>query len=298
LLASPTAWAQNCSSGSTIAKTVAGTSYTIAQADICALLVFTSGSTVTINLPAPGTGGGFMPSPNIMIFMKGAGAGTLTPLAGGGATPTINGSSTMSLASGSSVRVFLGTDGNWYGAFNGANTGSTVAVANGGTGVTSGTAGNEYIFTGSTTVVAATPASAMTTPSNQTGISGATGAAVMLGLGGATGPATLTPVFSGRVRYTLTGSVVVGTANDGVTLTCSHGTGTAPANNAALTGTQDGAGVSFVNAASTTEKVPFSCTGVVTGLTLSTAVWFDLAVLNITGGTATITGATFTASEF
>src|SRR5215469_9079089 len=298
-LAPVTAWA-GCSVGVPgTGKIVTGTSYTIGQLDGCNGLVFTSGSSIAVSLPAPGTQGGFQSDFNVFVYAQGAGAVTVTPSApvvGGGAAPTINGGSTLVINGGSAAQIRQDSAGNWIGLYSKASGSSgTTPVANGGTGLTSGTSGGILGFTASGTIASAaaltlngfvigggagatptalaactagqlaygsagapacgTPAFAMTKPSNQSGISGATGAAVMLGLGGATNPATLTPVVTGRVAYSITGTVNVGTSGSGVTLTCSHGTGTAPANNAALTGTQDGAGVQFINAASTTEKV-------------------------------------------
>jgi len=339
VLAPVTAWA-GCSVGVPgTGKIVTGTSYTIGQLDGCNGLVFTSGSSIAVSLPAPGTQGGFQQDFNVFVYAQGAGAVTVTPSApvvGGGAAPTINGGSTLVINGGSAAQIRQDSAGNWIGLYSKASGSSgTTPVANGGTGLTSGTSGGILGFTASGTIASSaaltlngfvigggagatptalaactagqlpygsagapacgTPAFAMTKPSNQSAISSAT--AVMLGLGGATNPATLTPVTTGRIEYAITGTVTANTSGASAAITCSHGTGTAPANAAALTGTQDSAALTFTNAASTTEKVPFSCNGVLSGLALSTAVWFDLAV-SITSGTTTITAATFTANEF
>ena len=135
---------------------------------------------------------------------------------------------------------------------------------------------------------------ATSTVASPTGITGATGAAVMLGLAGQLTPAAA----AGRAYISITGTVNVGTSSSGATLQCRFGAGAAPANNAALAGTAIGAAVTFINAASTTEKVPFACGGIASSLTPGTAIWIDLSVLNITSGTATITAATVTGFEF
>ena len=86
------------------------------------------------------------------------------------------------------------------------------------------------------------------------------------------------------------------TINDGATVQIRYGTGTAPTNGAALTGTQLGASQTFT-ALVAAQKDGFSITGIATGLTIGTAYWIDAALAAVTAGTATITGVTVTASE-
>lgn len=126
-------------------------------------------------------------------------------------------------------------------------------------------------------------------PSNQTGTASAT--AVMMGLAG-----TITPVVTGRICITVSGDVFNPNIGDGATVQLSYGTGAAPANGAALAGTQVGTAVKYV-AATVAAKVPFSVTAVVTGLTLSTAYWIDLAVAATTGGTASVNEVSISAFE-
>lgn len=133
-------------------------------------------------------------------------------------------------------------------------------------------------------------ARSLSTPANPTGNGTAT--QKMAGLAGA-----ITPVVTGRVVIIINGTTFNATAiADGVTLQISYGTGTAPANAAALTGTQVG-GIQKYVAATTAGKAPFCLAANVTGLTLGTAYWIDLAVADITGGTADITDVTITAFE-
>lgn len=127
------------------------------------------------------------------------------------------------------------------------------------------------------------------TPSNPTGTSSAT--AVMMGLAGA-----ITPRFSGRVLIMLSGVIFNAGIGQGATPQLSWGTGAAPTNGAALTGNQVGGAVPYV-AATITGKAPFALQAVVTGLTLNTAVWLDLALSAQTAGTATVSNLSLTAAE-
>lgn len=98
---------------------------------------------------------------------------------------------------------------------------------------------------------------------------------------------TITPKTTGAVIITISGTVVdpSGTAaGNGIIYQLSYGTGSAPANAAALAGTQIGTTQSYTSpttviAADT--NVPFSTTAVVTGLTVGTAYWIDLAAKSV-----------------
>lgn len=131
-------------------------------------------------------------------------------------------------------------------------------------------------------------AATQATPGNPTGAT----AGAMMGLAGA-----ITPVNTGRVAITVSGDCFnAGAIADGVTIAIRTGTGTAPVNAAALTGTIRGTTINYVTA-TTAEKAPFSLSALVTGLTVGTAVWIDLGVANITGGTATVENITIVAVE-
>lgn len=105
----------------------------------------------------------------------------------------------------------------------------------------------------------------------------------MQGLAGA-----ITPKKSGSVLVTITGTLVhsAATVNVGAIWQISHGTGTAPTSNAVLTGTQDGNTVQSKLATAATAaadvSVPFSITALITGLTVGTAIWIDLAAKALT----------------
>ena len=115
-----------------------------------------------------------------------------------------------------------------------------------------------------------------------------TSAYAMQGLAGA-----ITPKRSGKIMVTISGNIICSTttAGDGIDVQISHGTGTAPANAAALAGTQDGNIQGYRNPSTVTAAdvlVPFSTTAVIIGLTLDTAYWLDLAAKSI--GTASACG--------
>lgn len=116
----------------------------------------------------------------------------------------------------------------------------------------------------------------MSTPANPTGVLGTT--YKMQGLGSG---ATITPVGSGNVRVTIDGvhKAPTGSGLTNSIYTIAYGTGTAPINGAAATGTLVGATCTVGILAGITPitpiTLPFSKTVIVTGLSLSTPVWFD-----------------------
>lgn len=144
------------------------------------------------------------------------------------------------------------------------DTTGTTAVANGGTGAT------------------VAPARTASSPSDPTGTASTTG--VMMGLAGA-----ITPTVSGAVVITITGTIQNDTNGDGAQAQIRYGTGSAPANGDALTGTTAGVykGINTVGAGNP-KRVPFALSFLVTGLSVSTAHWIDVGLKAITGGTANI----------
>lgn len=132
------------------------------------------------------------------------------------------------------------------------------------------------------------------TPANQTG--NATATLKMNGLGAAGAPCTITPVSSGRVIFVVSGDLTNSTILDGVTYKLVFGTGAAPANAAAATGTVIGATRS-VAVAVAAQAQGFSIQASTTGLALATAVWYDLQIADVTGGTASVSNITCTANE-
>jgi len=119
---------------------------------------------------------------------------------------------------------------------------------------------------------------------------------VMMGLGAT---AAITPTNSGRLSITAWGNIGNNTANNGAKARLVYGTGTAPVNGAAQTGSGACANTPNVAFDSTAnnQSAPFSMTCIVSGLTPATAYWIDLSVAAITAGTATVTGVSVQALE-
>jgi hypothetical protein len=114
---------------------------------------------------------------------------------------------------------------------------------------------------------------------------------VHMGLGAT---ASITPVLAGRIAFTITGDIA-STNGQSATTQLSFGSGSAPTNGTAFTGTQVGSQV--VQTALTGYLVtPFSLTAVVTGLVVGTAYWLDL-VLKSSSGNATVTTVSVSAME-
>lgn len=107
---------------------------------------------------------------------------------------------------------------------------------------------------------------------------------VMMGLGTTL---KITPTSSTRVKITLSFTVVSDKANGQVRFNLRQGTGTAPANAAAASGTAISSIQTFLAAVANQTGV-LACSVVVTGLTVGTAYWFDMAVnaANVSGAGA------------
>ena len=108
-----------------------------------------------------------------------------------------------------------------------------------------------------------------------------TAAYKMQGLAG-----SITPKRSGIILITISGTATSSTvtAGDGIQYQISYGTGSAPSNGGALAGTQNSTIQKYVNPATVIAAdvaTPFSTTVVVTGLTIGTAYWIDLAAESI-----------------
>jgi hypothetical protein len=119
-----------------------------------------------------------------------------------------------------------------------------------------------------------------------------------MGLGGGADQFTFVPEKTGRVLVWIGGMVLNSTAaGDGVTITGRWGTGTPPSNgDTSGLGTQFSIPQHFV--ASTTDgQQGFLVMGVVTGMTVGTVYWFDLSIVAVTGGGATVKDVQFVAVE-
>lgn len=106
-----------------------------------------------------------------------------------------------------------------------------------------------------------------------------------------------TPSLTGRVKVTVQATIANATADDGGEIQISYGTGTPPANAAALAGSQGG---SIAQSTSPTANAAYTVTAfaVMTSLTVGTQYWFDLAYASIAGGAATISNITILIEEF
>lgn len=135
-------------------------------------------------------------------------------------------------------------------------------------------------LTTQTETLAVVPQVGVTGTASPTGTTSTTG--VMMGLAGA-----ITPRVGGRVLIIVTGVAANNTIADGASIQIRYGTGTAPTNGAALTGSTLGLLKNFV-AETAAGKNGFGASYVVTGLTVGTAYWIDLSLKAVTGGTATI----------
>jgi hypothetical protein len=121
---------------------------------------------------------------------------------------------------------------------------------------------------------------AISSPANPTGTASTT--PVMMGLG-----LSITPATTGRLLVMITGMMSNGTIADGASAQLRYGTGAAPNNAAAATGTAFGKVKNMV--ASTASGIQgFSLCQIVSGLTVTTAYWIDVGLNAVTGGTASI----------
>ena len=135
------------------------------------------------------------------------------------------------------------------------------------------------------TWVAFTPATATTsvtaTPTNPGGITSTSG--VMAGLGVA-----FTPIRTGRLLLTVTGSVANSLASVNSKLELRFGGATPPVFNSGPTGSIVGKAVNMANNANTAGmRVPVALVGVITNAGIGVGYWMDLCV-TATGGTITI----------
>jgi hypothetical protein len=168
----------------------------------------------------------------------------------------------------------------------GATTGTILTLA--GQQATSQTLSYPIIRQAETLAVKPQVATTLSTPLNPTGTTSTAG--VMMGLAQA-----ITPQVTGRILVTVCGVVAQSTTADGATWQIRVGTGSAPANAAALTGTAYGSlqSMTFTGVL----KVPFSLTALVTGLTVGTAAWVDVSLAAVTAGTATMTSVACSVTE-
>jgi hypothetical protein len=129
---------------------------------------------------------------------------------------------------------------------------------------------------------------------NPTGTTSTTG--VMAGLA-----KSFTPTVGTRALIIVSGQATNNTGDAGFKYDLRYGTGAAPANAAALTGTQIGSTITGSAVASGSTNgvpiMPFITHGVITGLTPGTAYWFDLGQYVVGSGTVTFSSINVTVIE-
>lgn len=114
----------------------------------------------------------------------------------------------------------------------------------------------------------------------------------MMGLAG-----SITPNSTGRVFVVVSGNIVNSTGGDGAKVEIRMGTGTAPSNADALTGTVYGTQQIYTVVVGAADSVPFALQALVTTLTPGTAYWIDVDLAAVTAGTASINNVQITAFE-
>jgi hypothetical protein len=137
-----------------------------------------------------------------------------------------------------------------------------------------------------------TSASTQSNPADPTLTTSTTG--VMMGLAGA-----ITPKTTGRVQLIVTGVLANSLSGDGAGASLRYGTGGAPANAAAPTGSLcTGGAVTRLIAAANNQQVPETLACTITNLTVGTAYWFDAQLQAITAGNASLSNIIMQANEF
>jgi hypothetical protein len=127
------------------------------------------------------------------------------------------------------------------------------------------------------------PAATVSIPSNPVPTTSMTG--VMMGLAG-----TITPVRSGTVMVIITMSLITGA--DAGSSVFRYGTGTAPLNGVALTGTIASPAGTIVNG-----SYGLTLTGLLTGLAIGVPIWLDASLASLAGGSITMSSIQIVAIE-
>lgn len=151
---------------------------------------------------------------------------------------------------------------------------------------------NNWVTTG----IANTPPPAVSSyfPASPTAI--AVTGPLMAGLGGVI---AFTPITTGKIRVVISGTAGSTTSAATVNLWGRYGTGTAPVNGAALVGTGFHQSFMFIHPviASGVGTIPFTLMDVISGLTLNTPIWVDVAIGASSGGPGVISSLGVTIEE-
>lgn len=133
---------------------------------------------------------------------------------------------------------------------------------------------------------------------NQNALGNPTGTNSLVGvMAGVGSSCAITPRASSRIKVEIYGAMNNNTGGDGAQVTVKFGTGTAPTNGAASTGTVASSAIT-INSVTANMFVPFNAPAIITGLTPGTAYWFDLLQNAVTGGSMQIANAGCDAFEF
>ena len=120
---------------------------------------------------------------------------------------------------------------------------------------------------------------------------------VMMGLGASPYTLKYKPNIGNAILITICGTIYNASGiGDGAKVAIRAGTGTAPANGAALTGSQYSLYQTYISS-TTAGKVPFSLTTIIVPVVPNTQYWIDLSLAAITGGTAAISDLQVSAIE-
>lgn len=159
-----------------------------------------------------------------------------------------------------------------------------------------GTTGNVMTSDGTNWVSSPLPGTVtlQTAAVSPTGTTSLTG--TMAGFGTVTwGTALFTPAKSGKVIVTINGSITNNSTGSSA-VNIRWGTGLIPVNGAAFTGTSVG-GTASRSALGANIAVPFSISGIITGLTVGVQIWLDAAVASGTTGTTQLNSTAIAAFE-
>lgn len=150
--------------------------------------------------------------------------------------------------------------------------------------------------------VSGRPASAVLDASPANPVATASSTPVMMGIGkdqagSGAHPCTITPAISTRVFLLIYFTSLENTNASGVIAQAAYGTGTAPSNGVSATGTTVGTPQEAALTAGTGVQVPMTVGGIITGLTIGTAYWFDLQMKQAGSGLASATNVHCIAHE-
>lgn len=134
-------------------------------------------------------------------------------------------------------------------------------------------------------------ASAQANPADPATTTSVTG--VMMGIGSVS---VITPMATGKINIVVSGDIDNSGAGNGAQVQIRYGTGAAPANGTALTGTVLGGLVKIVNGnvtgllglVLTVGRNSFSLNGYIPDLIIGTAYWIDISLASITAGTSRV----------